>query len=115
MSLKTDLKHPLAWLLGFVLLSAALTGCSNGDDDRQAQAAPYTWSRVVHSPDAALLSIHGTSATNVYAVGADGGDGPIVIHWDGNDWTKINTGLTGDLWWVNACLLYTSPSPRDRG
>ena len=40
MSLKTDLKHPLAWLLGFVLLSAALTGCSNGDDDRQAQAAP---------------------------------------------------------------------------
>ena len=85
-----------------MLLSAALTGCSNGDDDRQAQAAPYTWSRVVHSPDAALLSIHGTSATNVYAVGADGGDGPIVIHWDGNDWTKINTGLTGDLWWVNA-------------
>lgn len=53
---------------------------------------------------AALLSITGTSSSDVYAVGADpdGDDfGPYVIHYDGTRWYRLNTGASGDLWWVS--------------
>ena len=52
----------------------------------------------------ALLSIAGTSATDVYAVGADGHDGlgPYVVHYSGGYWRRLNTGLTaGNLWWIS--------------
>lgn len=51
-------------------------------------------------PPAALLSIWGTSATDVWAVGADDGSGPVLVHFDGTSWSRIDTGTSGDLWWV---------------
>lgn len=51
---------------------------------------------------AALLSVSAVSPTNVYAVGADKGDGPWVVHYDGKGWTRLRTGFHGDLWWVHA-------------
>ncbi len=48
----------------------------------------------------AILSVWGDSASNVWAVGADDGDGPLVLHYDGTAWERVDTGLTGDLWWV---------------
>ena len=36
----------------------------------------------------------------VWVVGADPGDGPQVLHWDGSAWETIQTGYTGDMWWV---------------
>jgi hypothetical protein len=53
---------------------------------------------------AALLSITGTSSSNVYAVGADPDAddfGPYVIHYDGSRWYRLNTGANGDLWWIS--------------
>jgi hypothetical protein len=38
----------------------------------------------------------------VWACGADKGSGPLVVHWDGNAWTKLATGFSGDLWWAHA-------------
>jgi hypothetical protein len=52
--------------------------------------------------DGALMSVWGTAADDVWAVGADPGDGPYVLHYDGAQWERIATGATGDLWWVNA-------------
>jgi sugar lactone lactonase YvrE len=52
----------------------------------------------------ALLSIAGTSANDVYAVGADGHDGlgPYVLHYSGGYWRRLDTGLTGgNLWWIS--------------
>jgi len=51
----------------------------------------------------ALLSISGTSATDVIAVGADPGDGmgPMVLRYDGESWRRLNSGATGDLWWIS--------------
>jgi hypothetical protein len=51
----------------------------------------------------ALLSVSGTSASDVYAVGADKRDGlgPRVLHYDGQKWHRLNTEATGDLWWVS--------------
>jgi hypothetical protein len=52
---------------------------------------------------AALLSVAGTSATDVYAVGADpdDGKGPFVVHYDGIGWTRLESGASGNLWWIS--------------
>jgi hypothetical protein len=52
---------------------------------------------------AALLSVWSASATDVWVVGGDPRDntGPIVEHYDGTAWTKLDTGQRNvDLWWV---------------
>lgn len=80
------------------LSSATLSACSTSDTTLLQQR----WSPVVESPDAALLSVSGRAAGDVWMVGADAGDGPLVLHWDGSSWERKATGLRGDLWWVQA-------------
>ncbi|MFT5433650.1 MAG: hypothetical protein ACI9OJ_004356 [Myxococcota bacterium] len=86
----------------FAILSAAghLGACSQTHDE----PVPIVerWAVVAQVEDAALLGIHGTSPTDVWAVGADDGTGPVVLRFDGSSWTRIETGVRGDLWWVQA-------------
>lgn len=58
---------------------------------------------VLENVPAALLSIAGRSATDVYAVGSDprDGRGAYVVHYDGTGWRRLDTGSTGDLWWIS--------------
>ena len=51
----------------------------------------------------ALLSVSGRGPTDVYAVGADpeDGRGPLVLHWNGSGWARVDTGASGDLWWIS--------------
>lgn len=77
-------------------MACALMIVSCGEDDP-------SWQVVHEDLPGALLSIWGTSETDVWAVGGDAldGSGPLVLHWDGSDWSRKPTGLTqGDLWWV---------------
>lgn len=60
------------------------------------------WSVVVESEAAALTSVHGRDKNDVWMVGADAGDGPLVLHWNGERWRRFSTGYQGDLWWVQA-------------
>ncbi len=92
--------------LAALALAALVPACS-----RRATPAPSpppveslgpTWQRVAHGLPSALLSIDGTSATDVYAVGSDKGAGPLVVHYDGKGWKSLDTGHRGDLWWVHA-------------
>src|SRR4029453_2114604 len=39
--------------------------------------------------------------TDVWVVGADRGQGPIALHYDGSAFTRIPTGGHGALWWVH--------------
>lgn len=83
-------------LLAFGLL--ALAGCSGDDDDTSAE-----WTLVDEALPGALLSVWGTGSDDVWAVGGDArdGSGPLVVHYDGTAWTRVDTGETsGDLWWV---------------
>jgi hypothetical protein len=59
------------------------------------------WQVVAEELPAALLSVAGRGAADVWAVGADAGDGPWVVHYDGARWTRKRTGDRGDLWWVH--------------
>lgn len=60
-------------------------------------------SPVLENLSGALLSVSGTSATDVIAVGADPGDGlgPMVMRYDGSSWRRLQSGATGDLWWIS--------------
>jgi hypothetical protein len=61
------------------------------------------WQVVHEGLPGALLSVWGESATDVWAVGADArdGTGPLVLHFDGEEWERLETGRSGgDLWWV---------------
>ncbi|HJN77509.1 MAG TPA: hypothetical protein QGF58_26545 [Myxococcota bacterium] len=58
------------------------------------------WEAQLEDLDGVLLSVWGTSSSNIWVTGADGGDGPEVHHFDGTDWIREETGDTGHLWWV---------------
>lgn len=80
----------------------ALLACDEDPQEPPPEPEPIGWSVVAESDAAALLAVHGTAADDVWLVGADNGDGPVAMHWDGAAWTRHDTGLIGDLWWVHA-------------
>lgn len=86
------------WLL------AALIACPSDDDTTGHTGAPGERFTVLgdadNLPPAALLSLWGSSDSDVFVVGADDGTGPVVLQWDGTAWTRLQTGTTGDIWWV---------------
>jgi len=66
------------------------------------------WRVVLSDLPAGLLSVSGTSAADVYAVGADPGDGagPYVLHYDGEGWARRLTAVVGsDLWWISDRII----------
>ncbi len=67
-------------------------------------AAPHDreWQLLASELPSALLSVSGRSSTDIYAVGSDKGQGPLVLHFDGKAWRELHTGHSGDLWWVQA-------------
>jgi hypothetical protein len=85
----------IAILLSAFALGVLGGGC--GDDTK-----PQPWSLVASGLDEALLSISGTATDDVWAVGADQGQGPLVLHYDGDQWSRMQTGHRGHLWWVHA-------------
>ena len=88
-------------------LLMALAGCP-AEDPEPPTPPPVPpppadrWQIAVEVPDAALFAVHGTSNKDVWMVGADDGEGPVVVHFDGTRWTRHQTGVRGDLWWVRA-------------
>jgi len=83
----------------FVALLAA--ACGGGEP------ATPKWQVLKSGNAASFMGVWGSSASDVWAVGGDarstGGDGlgPIVEHYDGTAWTRLDTGQRGlDLWWV---------------
>lgn len=80
------------------LTMLALGGCP-GPDSGPSRAEPRV---VLEDLDAGLLSVWGTSARDVWTVGAEADElGPLVLRFDGSEWRRMLTGQTGDLWWVH--------------
>ncbi len=84
------------------LLGALLSGvaCSSVVVDGPVPGS----TQVIFDPlNAAMLSVSGTAADDIYAVGADPGDGrgPYMLHYDGQSWQRLVTGASGDLWWIS--------------
>jgi hypothetical protein len=83
-----------------VLSTGALPGCRPAPPPEPAKTSE--WQLLATELPSALLSVSGRSPTDMYAVGADKGHGPLVLHFDGKTWRALHTGSTGDLWWVQA-------------
>lgn len=83
---------------------AFIAGCPGAPTPPSDQPS---WKLVLAELDGGLLSVSGTAADDVYVVGADplDGPGPQVIHYDGQRWTRLNTGAAGDLWWITDRLV----------
>ncbi len=74
-----------------------VSGCSNDPGTSSA------FEVVAQDQRAALLSVWASGPNDVWTVGGDArdGSGPIVSHYDGNTWTKLDSTLRNtDLWWV---------------
>lgn len=81
-----------------ILVAVLLTACPTPPPPKTLE-----WQTLATGLDEALMGVDGTSATDVWAVGADQGLGPLVLHFDGTAFTRVPTpGLTGHLWWVHA-------------
>ena len=95
------MNHPnhLRWAASG-LFAVALSACAGGHPSVDTPPA-VTFSPVVKSDAAALLSVHGSSANDVWMAGADDGKGPLVLHFDGDAWERKQTGVKGALWWVH--------------
>jgi len=79
---------------------ASISGCPGGGATPPPQG--QRWQLVLSELAGGLLSVSGTAGDDVYVVGADphDGPGPQVIHYDGQRWTRLDTGVSGDLWWI---------------
>lgn len=88
-----------AWLC-LLVLGSLLGGCPSDPPEPTPEEVP--WVQVASARPEALLSISGRSASDVWAVGADRGRGPAVLHFNGSAWAEVPTGFRGDLWWVHA-------------
>jgi hypothetical protein len=78
------------------LLGSAVTACSAPSEP----ATTASWAVVEEDLDSALISVWGSAADDVWAVGGDRGGGPLILHWDGVNLVSLDSGTSGDLWWV---------------
>src|SRR5690606_15027734 len=85
-----------AHFAAFALVLGLTTACSPEPDPEPEPG----WALVFENLDPALLSVWGSAHDDVWTVGADAGDGPMVLHFDGTDWTRLATNQSGNLWWV---------------
>lgn len=83
------------------VLSLGTSAC-HSDAVSTETPKPPAWQTLASELPSALLSVTGRSPSDVFAVGADKGHGPLVLHYDGAGWKRLDTGHTGDLWWVQA-------------
>ncbi len=81
-----------------MLLCVLMAGCKKDP----VEPAEKTFSLAALHDRSAFMAIHGTSGTDVWAVGADDGQGPLALHYDGSAWVRHDAGVRGDFWWVHA-------------
>lgn len=81
-------------LLALLLL---LTACPSTDPPVEGLAL------VAEELPEALLSVRATASNDVWIVGADQGEGPAVLQWDGADFIRHDSTAIADvdLWWVH--------------
>ena len=86
--------------LGLGLAACLTVACVGGEDDAEENAGGR-WELVLEGLDGALISVAGRASDDVWLVGADAGSGPLVLHYDGSRFERMDTGHEGTLWWVH--------------
>jgi len=90
-----------AFRRALALFCLGLLSAACGSEAARAEPAETdSWNLVFHDLPAALLSVTGKSASDVWAVGAVLDDEALVLHRDGQSWTRVRVHAKGDLWWT---------------
>lgn len=86
---------------GLALLGVLLAACPAGNDDDSAVPEDDPWIAEQEGLPGAALSIWGAHSDDVWVVGT-GGDvsEPLVLHLSDGDWEQLDTGESGQAWWV---------------
>ncbi|MEZ4226548.1 MAG: hypothetical protein R3B13_36715 [Polyangiaceae bacterium] len=84
-----------------LLIALGCTACGGEDGPEPPKDG---WQLVFEDLPGALISVSGTSSTDIWAVGGNPGDGSgaFVLHFDGTSWKRVSPGVDVDLWWVHA-------------
>ena len=96
----------LASLASMTCLAAGVLALTMGPSACRTRPAPASapeaaeWQLLASDLPSSLMSVAARSPVDVYAVGADKGHGPLVLHYDGESWIRLDTHESGDLWWV---------------
>lgn len=77
-----------------IVAALTLAACPSNDD-------AASWQLVHSELDGALMSVWAGASDDVWVAGADDGRGSMLLHYDGVAWSRIDTGTSGDLWWVH--------------
>lgn len=92
-------------LLCLTIQAGCTPATPSGDNNNSNGGPPEEprWRLVHQELPSALLSVQVVANGDVYAVGTDSldGNGPYVLHFDGQSWTRLITGVEGDLLWVH--------------
>ncbi|RDV39355.1 hypothetical protein DV096_01910 [Bradymonadaceae bacterium TMQ3] len=87
------------------VVAVALAACADRAEEPGTNEAPDArsaeWDVLAEELPAALLSVAGRASNDVWAVGAQVGDRPIAIHYDGESWVQHDVPFNVDLWWVH--------------
>src|SRR5690606_16548097 len=86
----SDVEGGMRGVLPLLAALAAHAGCTRTGG----------WHVIGAALPSALLSAWPASDVEVWFVGGDVGDGPLVLRLSDGRWQGVDTGTTGDLWWV---------------
>ena len=83
---------PLAnWVFGFEAEGGTILWLAGNTGQVARRDAAGAWTTMDLGTDSALWGIWGTSDTDVWTVGGTiPGDDPVLAHWDGDAWTRVN-------------------------
>jgi hypothetical protein len=98
-SLQRSPRASRGWRALGAAVAAGALGCGSATP---SEPSPPPFLLAVDSADAALLSVSGRATDDVWMVGADAGQGPLVLHWDGASWARLASRVSTDLWWAQA-------------
>jgi hypothetical protein len=88
------------------LLALLVVACSEPHGHVDPSAIPPAWQTVFDKSvlDRTLLSVWGTSGSDVFAVGGPRGNSgyeALVLHFDGTTWRDLHAGGPETYWWVH--------------
>ncbi|MCA9564236.1 MAG: hypothetical protein KC561_12145, partial [Myxococcales bacterium] len=101
---RRDHRSALLIVAALLMLAAITPGCADDPVDRLPLAEAQVFTPAAMHEGAAFLSAGGTGADDVWLVGAQPAPNTsaTVLHFDGTEWSTLDTGVRHTLWWIHA-------------
>ncbi|NUN15055.1 MAG: hypothetical protein HUU55_15605 [Myxococcales bacterium] len=103
-----NISKKFSYFMPVLSLVFLVVGCDSNDSEPESdthennnEIIDLSWSAVANDYEpGALLSIWSNGGDDVWTVGGEAGK-PLVLHYDGTTWEKMDPGVGQQLWWVH--------------